>query len=327
MFSKNVLELDIETTIDSLCIAIRRIVAEDLRRRGAVVAISGGIDSALVAALCTRALGPAKVIGLFLPERESSPESLDLGRSVAETLGIQAETVEITAALDALGCYRFRDEAIGAVIPGFEKGWKSKIVLPPLGDRGRVNVFSVVARSPEGEERRARLPLEAYLQIVAASNMKQRTRTLTSYYHAEKHHFAVAGTPNRVEYDQGFFVKGGDGLADLKPIAHLYKTQVYALAAALGVPAEICRRPPMTDTWSLAQTEEEFYFGMPLEQLDLCLWAHNHGVPADHVAPVLGLPVSQIEGVFTDIDSKRRATRMLHLSPLMVESVNEVGEH
>ncbi len=327
MFSKEVFDLDRKATIDRLAEGIRRVVAGELRRRGAVVAISGGIDSAVVAGLCARALGPGRVFGLFLPERESSPESLLLGRAVAERFGIEAETVELSGTLEALGCYRLRDEAIRAVIPEFAAGWTSKIVLPPLGERGRVNVFSVVTRAPDGTQRRERLPLDAYLQMVAASNMKQRTRTLTAYYHAERRHFAVAGTPNRVEFDQGFFVKGGDGLADLKPIAHLYKTQVYDLAAELGVPEEIRRRPPMTDTWSLSQTEEEFYFGLPLEKLDLCLWAHNHGVRASEVAPVVGLPEAQVEGVFVDIEAKRRATRPLHLGARLLEPVNEVGEH
>ena len=327
MISKRVLDLDPEPAIDRIAAAIRRIVLDELRRRGAVVAISGGIDSAVVAALCARALGPQRVAGLFLPEQESSPESLALGRRVAESLGIEAHVVELTPALDALGCYRQRDDAIRRAVPEFGAGWRAKLVLPPLGEHGRMNVFSVVARSPGGDERRVRLPLDAYLEIVAASNMKQRTRTLVAYHHAERRHYAVAGTPNRLEYDQGFFVKGGDGLADLKPIAHLYKTQVYALAAALGVPDEVRSRPPTTDTWSLQQTEEEFYFGLPYGQLDLCLWAHNHGVPAEKAADAIGLTASRVEGVYRDIESKRRATRALHLAALLVEPVDEIDTH
>jgi len=327
MISKHVLDLDPEPTIDRIAAAIRRIVLDELRRRGAVVAISGGIDSAVVAALCARALGPQRVVGLFLPEQESSPESLALGRRVAESLGIEAHVVELTPALGALGCYRQRDDAIRRAVPEFGPGWRAKLVLPPLGEHGRMNVFSVVARSPGGDERRVRLPLDAYLEIVAASNMKQRTRALVAYHHAERRHYAVAGTPNRLEYDQGFFVKGGDGLADLKPIAHLYKTQVYALAAALGVPDEVRSRPPTTDTWSLQQTEEEFYFGLPYGQLDLCLWARNHGVPAEKAADAIGLTASRVDGVYRDIESKRRATRALHLAALLVEPVDEIDTH
>ncbi|MBZ5640490.1 MAG: NAD(+) synthase [Acidobacteriia bacterium] len=327
MFSKRVLELDGARVVGSLAESIRRIVVSDLKRRGAVVGISGGIDSSLVAALCARALTPGRVVGLLMPDRDSSHESLELAGLLASRLGIRTETVELGPALDAMGCYRYRDDAIRSVIPEFAEGWRSKIVLPPITGSTRLNVFQVVAQAPSGATRRARLPLEAYLEVVAASNMKQRARTLTEYFHAERHHYAVAGTPNRLEYDQGFFVKGGDGLADFKPIAHLYKTQVYALAAELDVPEEIRRRPPTTDTYSMPQTQEEFYFALPYDRMDLCLWAHNHGVPAAEVAPVVGITEAEVRSVYDDIESKRRTTRYLHLPPVLVEEVPEVRRH
>ncbi len=143
------------------------------------------------------------------------------------------------------------------------------------------------------------------------------------YYHADRLGFAVAGTPNRLEYDQGFFVKQGDGAADIKPIAHLYKTQVYALAEHLGVPKEITSRPPTTDTYSLAQTQEEFYFALDYRRMDLCLYAFNHGVPPIEAARVVDLSVAQVDRIYRDIEAKRRATRYLHLAPLLVEPVNE----
>ncbi len=323
-FRREVLGLDAADAADKIIRAIRRIVPQDLKRKGLVVAISGGVDSSVVAALCVRALGPERVFGLFLPELDSSPESLELGRLLSGRLGIVAEIVDIGPALEAMGCYRYRDEAIRTVIPDYGPGWKAKIVLPSLTDKARLNVFSVVALSPSGEVRKARLPLPAYLQVVAASNMKQRTRKLTEYYHAERLNYAVAGTPNRLEYDQGFFVKGGDGLADLKPIAHLYKTQVYALAEELGVPEEIRRRPPTTDTYSMPQTQEEFYFALPYDKMDLCLWAHDHEVRSEEAARVIGLSAAQLELVYRDIESKRRTTRYLHLPPVLVEEVRGI---
>jgi len=211
-----------------------------------------------------------------------------------------------------------------SVFPEFGPGWKSKIVLPEIGDKARLNIFSLVVQSPDGQQKRARLPLEAYLTIVAATNMKQRTRKLTEYFWAEKHNYAVAGTPNRLEYDQGFFVKYGDGAADVKPIAHLYKTQVYAMARALGVPDEICSRRPTTDTYSLPQGQDEFYFALPYEQMDLCLWAHNHGVPAEEVAPIVGLTPAAVDNAYRDIEAKRRTTLVLHLAPVLVEPVPEI---
>ena len=324
MFSDRVLDLDLDAESARIEESIREIVGTRLRRRGAVVGISGGIDSALVTALCARALGPQRVLGLLMPERDSSPESSRLGALVAESQGVRVETVDLEPALDAMGCYRYRDDAIRSVVPEYGAGWKSKIVLPEITDAARLNFFHVVAQSPDGATVRQRLPYAAYLQIVASTNMKQRTRKITEYFHADRLHYAVAGTPNRLEYDQGFFVKGGDGAADFKPIAHLYKTQVYALARAVGVPEEVLRRPPTTDTYSLAQSQEEFYFALPYPKMDLCLWALNHGVAAEEAAPVVGLTVPQVKNVYRDIEAKRGTTLVLHLPPILVEAVPEI---
>ncbi len=231
---------------------------------------------------------------------------------------------DIAPMLEAQGCYRRRDECIRQVFPEYGPGHKSKIVLPNALAGSAYNVFTLVVEAPDGTQRRARLPLAAYLGIVAATNMKQRTRKQLEYYHADRLNYAVAGTPNRLEYDQGFFVKNGDGAADFKPIAHLYKTQVYALAHALDLPDEIRRRPPTTDTYSMAQTQEEFYFALPYDRMDLCLYAFNHGVAAADVAPVVGLQPAQVERVFKDIESKRRTTRYLHLPPVLIEKVVEI---
>jgi NAD+ synthase len=145
--------------------------------------------------------------------------------------------------------------------------------------------------------------------------MKQRTRKQLEYYHADRLNFAVAGTPNRLEYDQGFFVKNGDGSADVKPIAHLYKTQVYALARHLGLPQEVCDAQPTTDTYTLAQGQDEFYFALPYAKMDLALWALEHGASAAELARAIGLTPPQAEQVYADIRAKRRGTAYLHLPP------------
>jgi NAD+ synthase len=211
------------------------------------------------------------------------------------------------------------------VFPDYGEGYRCKIVLPSILDADRLNVSELLVETPAGEQLRSRLPVAAYLQLVAATNFKQRTRKLMEYYHADRLNYAVAGTPNRLEYDQGFFVKQGDGAADFKPIAHLYKTQVYALAEYLGVPEDIRKRPPTTDTFSLPQSQEEFYFSVPFHKMDLCLYAHNHRIPAEEMQEATGLRTDQIERIFRDIEQKRRTTRYLHERPLLVESVHEVA--
>lgn len=319
MFCPEVLRLDCQAEVDKISASIRHQVLKDLHKRGVVVALSGGIDSSLAGALCVRALGPERVFGLSLPERESSSQTRLLSELIITHLGIDHDCIDITPILEAAGCYRFRDEAIRQVYPQYGPDCRCKIVLPSLLEGDRLSIFSVVIEHPDHRRAEVRLTLEAYLQIVAATNFKQRVRKMLEYYHADRLNYAVVGTPNRLEYDQGFFVKLGDGAADIKPIAHLYKTQVYQLARFLGVPDEICSRPPTTDTYPLSQTQDEFYFALPYEKLDLCLYAKDHHADPEEVAAATGLTVQQVLRVFRDIDAKRRIARYLHAGPLLVD--------
>ena len=318
-FSADVLRIDAAETAAAIEQAIRDEVRHRLRRRGVVVGLSGGIDSSVVASLAARALGPDRVVGLLMPEAESSPESLSLGRDLASALGIRTIVEDITAALTAIGCYRRRDDAIRLAVPEYADGWRSKIVVADVINADGYPLFSIVVRAPDGRERRVRLPLDSYLGIVAATNFKQRVRKMIEYHYADRLRFAVAGTPNRLEHDLGFFVKQGDGAADLKPIAHLYKSQVYQLAAYAGVPEAIRRRRSTTDTYPLDQSQEEFFFGLSLEHTDLCLFARDHGVPPPVVAEALGLGGEQVARAFRAIDAKRAAARYLHAAPIADE--------
>ena len=326
MLTENVLELDFAQELEKVKTAIQKSLRGDLKRKGLVVGLSGGIDSSTVAALCVAAIGKERVFGLHMPEVDSSPETIRLSTMVSDHLGIDSKKEIITPMLEAFGCYQRRDDAIREVIPEYDSsaGWKSKIVLPSVTDSKSLRFFSVVAMSPKGETIQKRLPPTAYLGIVAATNFKQRTRKMLEYYHADRLNYAVTGTPNRLEYDQGFFVKGGDGLADIKPIAHLYKTQVYAMARYLGLPDDICNRPPTTDTYSMPQSQEEFYFSLPYDKMDLCLYGKNNGFTPEQVAPAVGLESDQVQWVYEDIDQKRRTTSYLHLKPCLIEPVTEV---
>lgn len=319
------LAVDPESTARTIEEAIRQQLG-DLRRRGVVVGLSGGIDSSVVTSLCARAVGASKVQVLLMPERDSSPESRSLGQMLTAVLGTPTLIEDIAPIVQAAGCYARQDEAIRSVFPEYGPGYRHKVTLPSILDHDRLNVSELTIESPSGERRTSRMPATAYLQLIAATNFKQRVRKMMEYYHADRLNFAVAGTPNRLEYDQGFFVKLGDGAADFKPIAHLYKTQVYALAEYLGVPAEIRRRPPTTDTFSLPQTQEEFYFALPYDKMDLCLYGRNHSVAAADVGAAIGLTAEQVERVYRDIDQKRRTTRYLHARPRLVEPVTEVHD-
>lgn len=320
----SVLELDCEREATRICTGLREAMAGTLKRRGLVVAISGGIDSSVCAALAVRAIGPSRVHCLILPERDSDPDSAERARILADTLGVQAETFDIAPALEAIGAYAARDAAVRTVLPEFGPDWKMKLAITG-GSDGAINRFRLVAQSPDGVLHEHELRLHEYLTIVAATSYKQRLRKTIEYFHADRLHYAVVGTPNRLEYDQGFFVKNGDGSADVKPIAHLYKSQVYAMARHLGLPERLCSAQPTTDTYSLAQGQDEFYFALPYRAMDLALWALEHGVEAAVLAQALGLTPEQAQAVYDDIARKRRTTRPLHLRPVLLGEV-AVGE-
>lgn len=323
-FSADTLKIDGAAEIERIVAALREQL-RGMRKRGLVLGLSGGVDSSVSVALAVRAVGAKNVFCLFMPENDSDPESLRLGRLVAETFGVQAVVEDIGPSLQAMGCYDRRDAFIRELVPEYGPGWASKIVIANSLAGDGYNISSLVVQDPQGKQTKLRMPPAVYLGVVAATNMKQRTRKQIEYYHADRLNFAVLGTPNRLEYDQGFFVKNGDGAADVKPIAHLYKSQVYALAAELGVPEEIRRRPPTTDTFSLAQTQEEFYFSLPYDRMDLCLYGLNNGLSAEAVGAAAKLTAVEVERVWADIAAKRRATRYLHMGPQLVRPVDEIA--
>jgi NAD+ synthase len=316
--------LDLDAEVDRITGRIRDLLRTRLHRRGLVLGISGGIDSSVCTALAVRAVGADKVFGLLMPERDSSSSSVTLGKLIAAQFGIDHAIEDIAPTLEAIGCYRWRDEAMQAVFPEYRPGWKSKIVIGG-GAAGGINHFRLVVQDETGGLHEQRLALKQYLQILAATNFKQRIRKTLEFFHADRLNYAVVGTPNRLEYDQGFFVKNGDGSADLKPIAHLYKSQVYMLARRLGIPESICNSAPSTDTYSLRQGQDEFYFALPYKEMDIALWHHNQGLPAQDLAQRLGIDAAQAQIVYQDIENKRRTTAALHWPALLVDKVS--GPH
>jgi NAD+ synthase len=320
-FSTSILEIDPALETERIINSMRQQVRRVLRKRGLVLGLSGGVDSTVCAALAARALGAENVFCVLMPENDSDPDSLRLGQLVAKTYGLKSIVEDIGPPLQAIGCYARRDAYIREIVPEYGPGWGCKVVMSNTLDSDGYNISSLVVQDPDGRTQKLRMSPSVYLGIVAATNMKQRTRKQIEYFHADRLSYAVLGTPNRLELDQGFFVKNGDGAADIKPIAHLYKSQVYQLAAYLDVPEEICHRPPTTDTWSLPQTQEEFYFSLPYKQMDLCLYGLSHGIAAEEVGPAAGLTAEQVQRVWRDISAKRQATQYLHMGPLMVDDI------
>lgn len=317
VFHKDILRINPGAMTEELVANLQRDVRQTLRRSGAVVGISGGVDSSVVLALCVQAFGPNKVVGVMMPEKDSDPDSVVLARKVADQFGIETTVEDVTGALVGLGCYARRDEAIQRVFPEYDPSYKAKITLPGnVLESDALNLFYLTIISPEGQEQSKRLNPRDYLQIVAASNFKQRSRMTMLYYHAEMRNYAVAGTPNKNEHDQGFFVKWGDGGYDVAPIRHLFKTQVYQLAEFLEIPQEICEATPTTDTYSAPSSQEEFFFRMPFEVMDLLWYALENDVPVDQIVQVMNLTEEQVQRAFTDLTRKQRTTQYLRTLPI-----------
>lgn len=319
MFDRHALDLDARAESERIASLLAATVRKTLRRSGAVVGISGGVDSSVVLALCARAFGSEHVVALIMPERDSDPESEALARQVARHYGVNPIVEDLTACLEALGCYRRRDEAIRRLVPEYDPaaGFRAKITLPPgLLDEDTLNVFALTVAAPGGGTITKPMPAAEFRQVAAASNFKQRARMSVLYYHAELRNYAVIGTPNRNEHELGFFVKHGDGGADVRPIVHLLKTQVYQLAEYLGVPEAVRRRAPTSDTYSAPSTQEEFFFRLPFETLDLLWYAMDRGVPLPEVARVMNLTERQVMRAYNDFARKRRATEYLRREPL-----------
>jgi NAD+ synthase len=322
----NWLTINASSEIEKIVKIIHHQVRTILRKKGIVIGVSGGIDSSVCAALCAKALGKENILALSMPERDSSSDSISLGQQLAEAVGVKFQIVDIAPIVKGARCYELQLEAIRQVFPDYAENWKHKVSLPSILEQDRLNISQLTVQSPSGELKSARIPLHAYLQLIAATNLKQRTRKMIEYLHADRMNYAVCGTPNRLEYDQGFFVKLGDGSADFKPIAHLYKTQVFQLAEALDIPEEIRKRTPTTDTFSLPQTQEEFYFSLPYSQMDFCLYGMNHKISSSEIAQAAQLTQEQVQRVCVDIEKKRRATIALHLPPLLIERIDEIND-
>lgn len=322
-FDKHVLDIDAEMESERIIGQIRQTILKDYKRRGVVIGVSGGIDSSTVLALAVEALGPERVVALTMPEKDSSGESEQLARELTAQYGVELIKEDLTGILSAAHCYERRDTAVKRVYPQYDPAKHGiKITLPGnLLDGNSLNVFSLVLIDENGEEQSKLIPPSVYLEVVAASNYKQRTRMMTLYYHAESRNYAVLGTANKDEHKQGFFVKYGDGGVDMQPIQHLFKVQVYQLAAELGVPQSIIKRMPTTDTYSTSSSQEEFFFRLPFELMDVIWYGLEHEVPAEAVAQGLDLTSTQVENVYRELRQKIKTTEYLRARPYMLPTV------
>lgn len=314
-FSKDILKINCETEADRI-IAFIRDQIRSMHRKGIVIGLSGGVDSALSAALSVKAIGNEKVLALLLPDKESSPQSAEFASKHAKLLGIETITVDITPVLNAFGTYEKRDAVVKAIFPEFGESHKLKMTLPSdVLNKDSYNFFNLTIVDPHGNTKTTRLNNEQAQGIIAATCTKHRTRMMTQYYYSEKNNYLVCGTTNKSEAIQGLFVKYGDGGVDIEPIAHLYKNQVFQLAEYMGVIPEIISRAPCPDTYSAPVTDEEWFFRMPFKQLDLLLYAWENKIDIPDICRVMELTEGQVKRAFRDFTSKHKTTEHLRQLP------------
>ena len=314
-FTKDVLKIECESEAERICLFLRGQM-RSMHREGIVIGLSGGVDSALCAALSAKAIGKDNIFGLVLPDKESSPQSAEFALKQAKQLGIKTITIDITPVLEAFGTYEKRDAVAQSIFPEFNERHKLKITLPSdILNRDSLNFFTLTVVDPEGATKNTRLNNEQARGIISATSTKHRTRMMTQYYYSEKYNYLVCGTTNKSEALQGLFVKYGDGGVDIEPLAHLYKNQVFQLAEYMGVIPEILSRAPCPDTYSAPVTDEEWYFRMPFRQLDLLLYAWENKVEISEVCRVMELSEEQLKRAYRDFTNKYNATMHLRQLP------------
>ena len=319
-FSLDVLKIDPKQQLEKLSKFIVEQMNVVFRRKGIIVGLSGGIDSACIAATAVHAVGKEKVVGLILPESESNPVSSEYAIKHAKVLGIEHHKVDITPTVDSIVQYKWRDEFVQKLIPEYKPGYKYNITLPTdLLERASFNFYLLQVQMPDGEIKKKRLNMEEFRTITSFANIKIRARMLHLYSEAERRNLLVAGTTNRTEFILGDFCKYGDGGTDIEPLTYLYKNQIYQLSEYLEVIPEIIDRQPSPDTFSLPVSDQEFFFRIPFEKLDYLLYAWEYKVPKDVVANVLDISEDAVERAYKDFTLKNRATAHLRKGPNTLE--------
>jgi NAD+ synthase len=294
---------DLETTVNSVTDFIKNEVFEKFQKSGAVLGLSGGIDSAVTCGLCVKSLNPEKILGLIMPERESDPQSQETAENVGKEFNIETKVVDITNILESFGVYEKKENIVKEKFPDFDSECKYRVVVPPKLESS-VGIPYLEILDGKGITHQTKISSSEFLNLTAATSIKHRVRMALLYYHAEKDHLVVAGTTNKSEYMQGYFVKYGDGGSDIEPLVNLYKSQIYQLGKFLNVPNEVISKDASPDVWSYTTNDEEFFYSVPYKIVDLILYGRENNLSINEIQKHSKISIENIEKLLKFQDQK-----------------------
>jgi len=287
---------EIEKTINSIENFVKDEISKKFQKQGAIIGISGGIDSAVMAAICAKSIGSEQILGLIMPEKESDSTSQIFAKRLAEKFQIETKVIDITSILESFEVYKIKEQIVKEKFPDFNNNCKYRVAVPSKFSSS-IGIPFLEILDNENKKHQFKISLSEFLTLTAASSIKHRVRMTMLYYYAEKNNFCVVGTTNKSEFLQGYFVKYGDGGTDIEPLTNLYKSQIYQIGQFLEIPHEILNNDPSPDIWSFSTSDEEFFYSVPYHIVDLILYARENNISKSEIQKISNLSLEQIENL------------------------------